>query len=94
MGWAENAKLFDNQGSKSVVSSLLTQSVADKETVRKNKNTKKAEVKKTLLNMRIDVELLKEFQNYCRLNYTDVTNELTKYIKSKVEQTKKDKDKE
>ena len=94
MGWAENAKLFDNQGSKSVVSSLLTQSVADKETMRKNKNTKKAEVKKTLLNMRIDVELLKEFQNYCRLNYTDVTNELTKYIKSKVEQTKKDKDKE
>lgn len=93
MGWAENAKLFDNQGSKSVVSSLLTQSVADKETVRKNKNTKKTEVKKTLLNMRIDVELLKEFQNYCRLNYTDVTNELTKYIKSKVEQTKKDKDK-
>ncbi len=93
MGWAENAKLFDNQGGKSVVSSLLTQSVADKETVRKNKNTKKAEVKKTLLNMRIDVELLKEFQNYCRLNYTDVTNELTKYIKSKVEQAKKDKDK-
>lgn len=93
MGWAENAKLFDNQGSKSVVSSLLTQSVADKETVRKNKNTKKTEVKKTLLNMRIDVELLKEFQNYCKLNYTDVTNELTKYIKSKVEQTKKDKDK-
>lgn len=93
MGWAENAKLFDNQGSKSVVSSLLTQSVTDKETVRKNKNTKKTEVKKTLLNMRIDVELLKEFQNYCRLNYTDVTNELTKYIKSKVEQTKKDKDK-
>ena len=43
--------------------------------------------------MRIDVELLKEFQNYCRLNYTDVTNELTKYIKSKVEQAKKDKDK-
>lgn len=93
MGWAENAKLFDNQSSKSVVSSLLTQSVADKETVRKNKNTKKTEVKKTLLNIRIDVELLKEFQNYCRLNYTDVTNELTKYIKSKVEQTKKDKDK-
>lgn len=94
MGWAENAKLFDNQGSKSVVSSILTQSGTSAEQSRKAKNTKKAEVKKTLLNMRIDVELLKEFQNYCRLNYTDVTNELTKYIKSKVEQAKKDKDKE
>lgn len=94
MGWAENAKLFDNQGGKSVVSSILTQqSGTSAEQSRKAKNTKKTEVKKTLLNMRIDIELLKEFQNYCRLNYTDVTNELTKYIKSKVEQTKKDRDK-
>ncbi len=91
MGWAENAKLFDNQGSKSVVSSILTQSGTSAEQSRKAKNTKKAEVKKTLLNMRIDVELLKEFQNYCKLNYTDVTTELTKYIKSQVEKAKKDK---
>lgn len=91
MGWAENAKLFDNQGSKSVVSSILTQSGTSAEQSRKAKNTKKTEVKKTLLNMRIDVELLKEFQSYCKLNYTDVTTELTKYIKSQVEKAKKDK---
>lgn len=90
MGWAENAKLFDNQSSKSVVSSILTQQ-SGASADHKSKNTKKADAKKTLLNMRIDVELLKEFQNYCRLNYTDVTTELTKYIKSQVEKAKKDK---
>ena len=41
MGWAENAKLFDNQGSKSVVSSILTQSGTSAEQSRKAKNTKK-----------------------------------------------------
>ena len=91
MGWAENAKLFDNQGSKSVVSSILTQSGTSAD--HKSKNTKKAYAKKTLLNIRIDIGLLKEFQNYCRLNYTDVTTELTKYIKSQVEKANANKDK-
>ena len=90
MGWAENAKLFENQGAKSVVSSILTQQ-SGTSADHKSKNTKKAEAKKTLLNIRIDIELLKEFQNYCRLNYTDVTSELTKYIKSQVEKVNKDK---